>query len=102
MHNALWSRPDAARHTSRIEPARWSVALALLALATLGSGLGAQDTDPEKKATALQRQADEQVKAGQLVEAEATYQQAIQLREKLVAEFPRADPPSPAHPPDAA
>ncbi|HYT90161.1 MAG TPA: hypothetical protein VEL76_15745 [Gemmataceae bacterium] len=41
-----------------------------------------------EKAQTLQRKADEQMKAGQLVEAEATYQQAIQLRQKLVVDFP--------------
>src|SRR5262249_10230619 len=57
------------------------------------AGVSAQDTPQEKKAQALQRQADEQMKAGQLVEAEATYRQAIELRQKLAADFPA----EPAH-----
>jgi tetratricopeptide (TPR) repeat protein len=62
--------------------------------APLGSGrLTAQDANPEQKAQALQKQGDEQMKAGQLVEAEATYRQAMALREKLATDFPNV----PAH-----
>jgi tetratricopeptide (TPR) repeat protein len=65
------------------------VVLAVLAAVGLGSpGLCARDADTEKKAQALQQRGDEQFKAGQFVEAETTYRQAMELRQKLVADFP--------------
>jgi tetratricopeptide (TPR) repeat protein len=72
---------------------RAAVVLAVLAAAALAGAGFAQETDAEKKAKALQQRGDEQFKAGQFVEAEATYRQAMDLRQKLAADAPAV----PAH-----